>query len=206
MVRTRKKLTEREKNLKKEIIRQVKNAPEPKHHYSSQSLFSVDFGGNIYNLLDMAQGVTSQQRIGDRAALTHLSLRGRVTNNNSTGTINTIRVIVFIWKVDTAERTPAANDIIQNTYLSASYAPYGPLVVGQERNDIDIISDRTYDLSYNSDTQHSFHLNKRMDRKLYFNAGATTGKNQPHVMFISDDGVTLYPQAEFVCQATIKEL
>lgn len=194
----RKHLTDREKALKKDIISSFKKMPEHKNHYSSQILTTLAYTGDIDNLFNPAQGTTAQTRVGDRCLLTHVSLRGRVVSNLASGTVNTIRVIMFYWKVDTAERTPNMDDILQATYASASWTPYSPVVVGQEAKDIEIISDRTYDVNQDSNAQVSFHINKKLNKKVYFNDNATTGMNQLYLMLVSDDGAVAYPQFEFI--------
>lgn len=202
----RKGLSAREKALKQNILTSVQKMSEPKNHYTSQLLTTLAFTGDIDNLFNPAQGTTAQTRIGDKCLMTQLSLRGRVVSNLASGAVNTIRVIVFYWKVDTAERTPNMDDILQATYAGASWTPYSPIVVGQEAKDLQIISDRTYDVNQDSNAQVSFHINKRLNKQVFFNDNATTGMNQLYVMFVSDDGAVAYPQFEYVCNVQFRDL
>lgn len=199
-------LSKREANLKANILKSVKRLPEPKNHYSSQALNNVGFGGNIFNLFDPAQGDTSQTREGDRCTCTHVSIRGRVASNLTAGNYNNVRVIVFYWRHDTGERIPVVSDVLQATYASASWTPLGPVVVGEEAKTIQIISDRTYDVSTESNTAQSFHVNMKLNKKVYFNDGATTGRNQLHLLAISDDGVSAYPQFQFISNVQFRDI
>lgn len=180
-------LNKREKKLKRNILKTVKKLPEPKYHYTSQVAITSGSSGNIYKLIDPAQGTTSQERNGDRCTVQHLSLRGRCYSADTTGGVSAIRMIVFKWNVDTAERIPTIANILQATYAASSWTPFSPVVTGQERDDISIIVDKTFNMSYYGETVKGIHVEKKLNHKVYFNAGATTGKNQLHVLFVSGE-------------------
>lgn len=199
-------LTHREINLKANIMKSVKQLPEPKNHYSSAAEANIDYNGSGWVLFNPAQGDTSQTREGDRCTQTHVSIRGRVVGATTAAGYNSIRIIVFFWKADTGERTPAMDDILQASYLASANAPYAPRVVGQSAKDIQVISDRIYDVSADTNKSQSFHINRKLNKKCYFNATATTGQNQLYMFAISDDGVTAYPRMSFVSNVVFKDV
>lgn len=204
MIRDSDKTTAKE--VRKIVRKEIRNAPEPKNHYTSAAEANIDWNGSGWVLFNPAQGDTSQTREGDRATQMHLSIRGRCVGATSANSYNALRVIVFYWKADTGERTPAMDDVIQASYLASANAPYGPLVVGQSAKDIQIVSDRLYDVAADDKRATSFHINKKINKKCYFNATATTGQNQLYMFVISDDGVTAYPRFSFVSNVTFKDL
>lgn len=194
------------REVKKIVKKEISKAPETKNHYSSAAEANVDFNGSGWTLFNPAQGVTSQTREGDRCVQTHLSIRGRCISSSTAGGYNAMRVIVFFWRADSGERVPNLDDVLQATYLATAQAPYAPLVVGQSAQDIQIISDRVYDLSPAADVAQSFHINKAINKKTYFNATATTGNNQIYMYVVSDDGATAYPRFSFVSNVSFKDL
>lgn len=207
LVRLRKqKLNQREKSLKKNIIKAVKAMPEPKNHYTSQTPLTISYSGNIFPLCNPAQGDTSQTREGDRCTQVHVSLRGTIISNGVPGDYNLMRVIMFYWKVDSAARLPAMADILQASYAASAITPLSPVVVGQSANDLEILSDRTYSMTEYEGSAINFHINKKLNKKIYFNATATTGKNQLYIMFVSDDGAVSYPSMQFISNVTFKDL
>lgn len=199
-------LSSREVQLKKNIMKSVKRLPEPKNHYSHAVVTTCSFTGNILNLSDMAQGDTAQTREGDRCTITNISVRGRAISNSTLNEYNALRVILFYWKHDTGERAPVPSDVLQATYLGDARAPYAPVVVGEEAKAIQIISDRTYDLNIQSNACQSFHINKKVNKKLFYNDNITSGRNQLHILFISDDGLSAWPAFQFVSNVTFRDI
>lgn len=192
--------------LKKNILKAVKSLPEPKHHYSSKAETTISYTGGIDDLCNPAQGGTSQEREGDRSLLKEIDIRGRVSTAAVSAGVNALRVIVFKWNVDNADTAPTLAHVLQNTYLGAATAPYAPVVVGQERKDIVILADRTFNLSYYGTPSISFHIKKKIGTRQYFNAGATTSKGSVYIAYVSDDGASLYPSIGYVSQATFVDL
>ena len=197
------------KNLKKEVRTEVKKqlvrSAEPKNHYSSAVLANIDFNGSGWVLSDPAQGTTAQQRVGDKLRATYIDIRGLVTAASG-GAFSTLRVLVFKWKQDTAVAVPALQDVLQNTYLGSALAPLAPLVVGEERSRITILADRTIHPQNNGNYSRGFHIRKKLNFPILFNDNITTGKNQIYMFIVSGDGVTAYPQAEFVSNFTFVDL
>lgn len=192
------------KTVRKEIKRQIVGSAEPKNHYTSASLANIDYSGSLWTLSNPAQGQTAQTRIGDKLHAHHLEIRGLVTCASG-GAYSTLRLVLFKWKDDTAVATPANNDILQNTYLANALAPFAPLTVGEERSHYTILADRTLNVS-SASASRNFVIKKKLNYPVLFNDNATTGKNQIYLMVISGDGVTAYPQIEWVSNFTFKDV
>lgn len=186
------------KEVKKIVKKELVKAAEPKDHYTSAGPSNVDFDGSMWTLSDPAQGDTVQTRDGDRIRATHVDIRGLVAAASG-GSYSTMRLIMFKWKEDTAENVPLPNDILQNTYLGASSAPFAPLTVGEEARKYTVLMDRTFQPNNDGGYSRFFHVNKKLNIPMYFNDTATTGSNQVHLLAISSDGITAYPQIQFVC-------
>lgn len=201
------RFTKKDKALEKKIIQKVMKLPEPKHHYSSQILQTVSYTGNMFDLSAMAQGDNAQERIGDRAQLVNISMRGRCVSSTDATSYNTLRVILFIWKantIDTGAPTPA--ELLQATYAAGSWTPYSPLVVGDNAKSIRVLSDRTYDVARQSGAVKSFHINQKLNSKVYFADGATSGIGKVYCYVVSDDAVTVFPSFEHVTVLKFRDL
>ena len=79
-------------------------------------------GGNIV-ISEIAQGLTSQTRVGDSLKIQHIEVRGRV-NVNAAAANSLMRVLIF-RDLDGAGTPPATSDVLELTgTVSAPLSPY----------------------------------------------------------------------------------
>lgn len=209
MPRTMKGKTNRglTKTVNKAIDRKIDRNTEPGQALSSVVLSSVTFSGLMSPSLTVgiSQGNGFTQRKGDLVRLKHFSMRGDVI---VAATTNAMRIIVFVWKRDNNVSVPVPADILdsQGFFIGNSRAPYSDYQFEKvNKAKYRILSDRTYALSQSKQSV-SFHVNKKIDIELKFNAGAVTGTNHLYCLAISDDGAVAYPSITYVAETTFKDM
>lgn len=166
-------------------------------YFDTLATAAPDYAGYLQNLSLVPQGSTDISRDGDQLYATSIQIRGNITLADTT---NYLRVILFCWKSDT---TPDQDDILTTTYKgSTNYvlAPYHH----DGRSMFTVLSDRTYFLHADK-TQVQFNITKKLNKKMFFNAGGTSGKNQVWAMTLSDSAAVSHPSVAMVSRLRFRD-
>lgn len=182
----------------------VNGTSETKRYTTAAGIASVDFSGGISgSMCPMAQGDGYNQREGDMVTLSKATIRLTVT---SAATTNVVRVILFRWKEDDTT-PPTVGDILEGGYSGTADAPRAMLKFGTAREKYNVLWDKSYGLSNNSN--ESRHLVKSFyfkNSKVRYNAGLTTARGSLRLLIISDDGISTYPTAAWSWELYYKDL
>lgn len=197
MYKAGKKKTAEMRKIAKDTVMKLS---EPKYHDVTIGA-CPDYGaGSMLDLSAIAQGTTDISRTGDEVYATSIQCRGYVSCADAT---NIIRLIFFVWKL---ESVPTGDDILATTskgsinYVSAPYHKDG-------RTNFVVKYDKTYALSLGNDTdQKVFEFSKKLNKKIHFNAGTTTGKNKLYLFALSDSGVASNPCVNCISRIYYRDL
>lgn len=161
----------------KEAVKVLKGTSEEKRYFATWT-------GTIYNgftpiqLTTIPQGSTDTARIGDACK----PLRLRLSLTLSRYVDSRFRVIVFLWKADTAISTPALNQILENTTYYAE---------SEHKHDNQKVYRILHDKSYLVDAYHPniiADINMKLRTgKIQFNAGGTAGHGHIYFAVVSND-------------------
>jgi hypothetical protein len=169
----------------RDMIRSLKEVPEPK--FSSFSLVPgpVDYNGQIISLSDIDQGVTDSTRIGDEVYAEKLdfSYWSIVGSTNAA-----MRVILFQWK-DLS--VPAIEDVLfNNGGNSASFlSPYNM----DEEPQRHILYDNVFAMNPLDNINHVEQVRglKIPYKKIQFEGGSTDGIGKIYLLIISSNSANL---------------
>lgn len=187
------KLNKREKN---EVKRLIAVRQELKFYVSQTSVQTVSSSGVLFQLTNMAQGDTDQDRDGDRLMLKKFFVRGAVQYADVT---NLFRIIFFQWK-------PASTPTISSILLPGpSTAPdVWSSYAHDSRQQFNILWDKTWHLEGNASaatapltpsSQKLFKvsISRRFAKQLQYAGGTTTGTNQIYYLAVSDSAAVSHP-------------
>lgn len=133
------------------------------------------------------QGTDDDQRIGEKIRPLYLDIKGHCNRKNTaTTTTDSIRVIVFIWRPDTAIDSPTEAKLLQDdTYQLLSPVNY-------DMPKATVLYDRIFDMpAYDVGQSPSrwyqrfrIRIPSRKLNNISFNEGALTGKHQLYVYHV----------------------
>lgn len=181
----------------REVNRQIARKTGTKYTDLNILSFSVDFSGTVYPLLNnLSRGDTGKDHFdGDEIVPKWVQVRYQVNGSNSANTYNTVRVIIgqsFLLS------TPSANLLLEatgnsNASLSAKKDDRG--------KDYKILYDKLHFLQSTgriNDGANVFIPGKHL-RKVEFTSSGSLSitRGSIFILFISDDGLTDYPDASF---------
>lgn len=177
---------------KKEVKKMIKNnnkAIQELKHRTVTYDSTVDLTMLFQSLTAITQGDQDVNRQGSVIEPKSIELN---LSFNSVDTFNLLRVIVFQWFMDDGDDPPTNTDILDYQH------PLG-VIAWHERKNSRILYDK---LMAGSDTASNEILvirkkiNKKM-RKIYYDGGLTTGKNNLYLALISDSGVASHPNVKY---------
>lgn len=159
---------------------------------------SADISGSLGCLSLVPQGDTDITRDGDQLYATSMQIKGYL---NCTDATNQFRIIVFKYK---PEATPINDDILASAtkgsinYVNAPYHHDG-------RSQFVVLSDRMYSLALTNTPKPHFNLNIKLNNKIKYSAGGTTGYNQIWYMIISDSAVATHPYVQMTSRLRFRD-
>lgn len=153
--------------------------------------------GVIYNLSQITQGTSENQRIGDQVYLKKLSIRYHAVCGDET---NHMRFIIFRWNQDTRTILPTAVDILDTITTGDRMTQF---IRWQGPKNFTILYDRVHSLAgdgtYSGDAvyspwgpastvfvQKSFYGKSLGAKSISMDAGVTTGRGHIFLMVFSD--------------------
>lgn len=162
-------------------------------------------------LTTIAQGVTVNQRIGDKVKLKSLHIRMSAYHNtfSSSDDANHIRVIVFKWKLSTFVSVPATSGILSSPSgaLTLDYGTNSPyLWKNKEDDDFAILYDRKFCLNVGQGVPIEIKLNKFLGN-ISFEPTFTTGSGHLFIMVLNDEGIgsTPCPTIGYISRAVYED-
>lgn len=162
---------------------------EVKHLDTTQAYIAISTAGIVTNLTATAQGVASNQHLGDQKEMVGLDVGVTFQGGTSGGNI---RCILFQWLDDNSLTVPSVANVLQNPGGAlATVSPYN-FNTWQEQN-LRVLKDVS---CYVSPAGSNISLPK-IDWKIasdlgqvVFNAGATTGRGHFYVLLVGDAAAT----------------
>jgi hypothetical protein len=146
--------------------------------------------GNAYCISELAQGLTSTNRVGDSVRIQHLEIRGRVVVN-AAATTSLVRVLV-VRDLDGYGTAPTPADVLATT--GAVSAPLSPENF-QKRERFSILYDEVFALqsvlSSGTASIPFYFATAHQGHVLYLGqtgVAASDGKGSVYVMCVSDEG------------------
>ncbi len=181
-------------------IRKLINV-ETKFHDRTQTAFAVSTTGGGYCISQLAQGLTSTDRVGDSIKLQHIEFTGRIVANASAAQ-SLVRVLCF-RDLDGYGTAPTYADVCE--YDASVSAPLSPYKFNKKQrfsilfDDLITIQSSTgiSSVSFQFKTAHEGHV-------LYLGttaAAGSDGKGSIYLFFVSDEA-TNTPTAAFVSRIT----
>jgi len=152
--------------------------------------------GDVFPLLNVTQGVSSSQRVGDSGWLEKMYINFKLNTANS-DVYTTSRIIIFQWLPNTslAGGSPTAGQILQTV-------TEGPLSFYdfQNSNQFIILLDLIIGQSGTADSPTTSsnviwggEIPLRCNRKIEWSQGTTFGSNQIYLLDISDSVLAPFP-------------
>lgn len=184
---------------------------EPKAAILDSSGVSILTTATITDLTTIGQGVTRDDRVGDRLRLKALTWRSKIVASAggllaSADSYDTVRIIVFRWWDDTAVNPPLLGNILKQGASGTDYTVASHNVDDKEQ--YTILMDETV-VVYNSPTYNGSAIStepgpghvalqnrtftKFGDPHVFFNNNANSGVGHVHVLYVSDSSFTPHP-------------
>jgi len=176
---------------------------------------NITTGGVVVSLSAMSQGVTVTTRVGDRVRVKKMQIKYTVIVG-ATGIVsgadkyNSVRVIIFKWRVSNAITAPTAGNILDN----ASSATSTNMMYNHDgRNDYHIVYDKTH-VVFNTPVQDGtstswehgpnsaftceapITLRNLGNREIAYESNTTTGDGLYFALAVSDSAFTPNPTIE----------
>lgn len=204
----KRKYTKKSSNVRKIVKKELRNSAEKKVYLQSTIPVNISYTGNMFDLFLPAQGLTSQNRVGDSCQYDRLIMRLNICGASTADSTNIVRAIIFKWHPDSAIEAPTPSDILQNTYLASALAPLAPYspAVNAASKKFSIIYDKTVTTQSNGTRCYAFTINKSLKGNCLFNAAGVTHMHGMYMLLISDDGLSAWPSASFVCETKFFDL
>lgn len=188
-------------NLEKKVKKLV-NEQERKR-WDVQSLPNTfNYNGAVYPLNEIPFGDNDYQRNGSDAYMSSINIRGAF--QMITGYVaTTVRMVLVNLKLPRGGNITwgeMAQDAIAGTVptqLGTSLAPHFRYNFGT-RHGFEILHDQTYELNETANNSIKFNINRKLNRKVFFNEQTTqVEKNKLYLCFISDATGPGEPLVEF---------
>lgn len=189
--------TNQEKITKKQVkdmLRSQQGKVELKMLDTNTNASAIDFSGTLFPLTDIPQGVTSDDRTGDRVLLNHLEIRWNL-GVSSTDTTNLMRVMIVQYH---PSATPFTTTFLQNTGSGA--APISQYNKSTAQDYRVVYDSGPINLVIATDYQQRSKAIVSITgfQKLQvFNTASASGSNQMYLMAISDSGAAAHPTLSF---------
>lgn len=196
------------KAVRSQIKRELRKAIEAKHFYWHIVGQSITNAGSTYDVTEMIQGTTDNERVGDEVRISSIQLKGHVyldINAGAPDSTNVVRLIVFQWHLDSQTQVPAPSSVLHPADVSAGI---GALARWNEtnRHQFRVLVDRTFCCSRGGPNAHAFRYNlTKPTRTVKFNDGAIHGEEKIYVMLISDSSVITHPVVSMTSQLNYRD-
>lgn len=176
------------------IVRQALRSDEEMKYALISASYSVTSTSGIYNLANTSQGDTGGEHIGDECRLRDIQLRWHVTCADN---LNTVRMIVFVWKPQMAFAGPAAINILKTvTPPFQLTSPYQEDGEDQYR----ILYDKVVCLGLSAGSP--LHVYGKWKRKLNikqdYQTSSSNCSNNIYILLVSDSAAVVDPTIDFV--------
>lgn len=158
-----------------------------KYHDQNPASFSVSTTGSIQNLINVnAQGTGDfQERIGDQISLKHITVSCTLAKADAT---NYFRLVLFSWFADNNVDAPALLSILNAGIVTSPY-------------NWDLIHARKFKVHYSkvipvndiSRPSVPVLIRKKLNHKIRFNGGTSTGRGILYLLFLTDSSATPHP-------------
>lgn len=169
-------------------------AHEPKYIVATLLPVGIDNTGTMGAFTMPAQGDSILTRDGDQVVLGDLKVRVTCGAGDAT---NLVRFMIFQWFPDNNIDAPAFGKILDDTVTW----PVGSPIINAKANrwKFNMLADMTKPVSTNGPavTFQEFTIPRDRLRKVFFNQGATTGRNLLYYAAISDSGAVTHPTLGF---------
>jgi len=141
--------------------------------------------GWITQLTPPAQGLGSNQRIGDKIRPTKIQVCGQMYGANS----HVIRLILFRWHANTV---PTGGQVLDGTYATSYRAPFAPYA-DSTKSMYTILKDKMLVCSASGvqNVPFKFNIGRKKLANIEFAPGAATGTQLIYVLMVQDGTVTL---------------
>jgi len=175
---------------KEYVKRAIKTGKEDNWENVSESATNLGYDNPLLSQWSLInQGDTVNLRNGDRIQPTSLEVNFRMTFGIAPSQI--ARVMIIQWKPDNGVDAPFMNKILSTS--GTDYSVHSPLIQSKVlRSKFAVLYDRTIpNLNSVTGSAYAFRvkIKKFSGKYIYYNAGATTGKNQIYVLAFSDTTV-----------------
>jgi hypothetical protein len=168
---------------------------ETKFH-DAVNVHTASTAGDVYCISELAQGLTSTDRVGDSIKLQHIEIRGKVTCG-SAATTSIIRFIAF-RDLDGYGTAPTAAQVLELTgSVSTPLSPYK----FNNNTRFSILFDETFTLQYGSDlkaqgtSSTSFYFAEAHGGHVKYLTGAAApaadGKGSIYILIASDEATNV---------------
>lgn len=178
---------------------------ETKFMDTVQTSTNIGTTGTLFPVSEIAQGLTSQTRIGDSLRIQHVEVRGRI-NCNPAAANSLVRLLV-LRDLDGAGTPPATSDVAELTgTVSAPLSPYKYrnlqrfTILYDELVEVQGTVQGMAGMPFTFESSHQGHI-------LYLGttaASASDGKGTVYVMCVSDEG-TNTPSLAFYSRITFTD-
>jgi len=183
--------------IKRYVKTMVNQASELKFYLGLISAATCTTTAVVTQLTVIAQGITDSDRVGDRAHVLKMVLRGQALVGDPT---NVVRLIVFVWIPNT---TPVSTSILLNGPSGA--VDYQSVYSWDNRQLYKILYDKSFYLKGNgtanapwtSDSQIGFYVDMPLSLQQQFLGGTTTSTNCVWYLRIADSSILPNPTIGF---------
>lgn len=199
------------KQVRDIVVGKLNDHVEPKAAILDSSGVSILTTATITDLSTIGQGVTRDDRVGDRLQLIKLTWRNKIIASTggllaSADAYDTVRVILFRWWDDSAVNPPLLGNILKQGAGGTDYTVASLNVDDKEQ--YTILMDETV-VVYNTTVYNGTALTVepgfghvaiqnrtlplRGDKHIYYNNNANTGVGHVYVLYVSDSAFTPHP-------------
>jgi hypothetical protein len=205
---------------KKEVKRIIAADIETKVYNGGYGLDSaVSSSGTVYSLANIPAGAGQGQRVGREVKVKRMDISFEIFPSSgglflSPDTYNTVRIILFRWKVDTAMATPVLGNILDTASSAVAYPTQFPYNYDGRKN-YHIIWDKVFQISnfpvYDGTNvvrefvktihvKKSFYGRKLGSTTINWDSTNVFPDDNIYALYISDSAATPDPQVTWVSQ------
>lgn len=188
-------------SIRRMVKSEIKKDREIKFVDEITTLVNVPVAGQLFGMLNIAQGIGINQRIGDQITLEKIEVNLNVTAANSDIYSHT-RVIFFQWHPNQALLLPTVAMILETpTQTFQSFYNF------EYRNQFSVLIDHTFSLTGTAgaptDKSDNIWVARNLPihhRKVEFAVGATTSSQCVYLLFIGDSAAVPFPLLQMVAR------
>jgi hypothetical protein len=151
------------------------------------------------DVTSIAVGTTISQRVGAEVLVRSLRVCGSWIVGDST---QLARFVVFRWIPSNSSDVPSLSEL---TTATGSDAPIGGWL-RYEPSRFQILADRFFKLDTLAHPIKDFKFTVKLNSKLDFDTGSTTGRNHIYIMYVTDSGVLPNPSIRYTYQLVFNDL